>query len=142
MPVPPAPPPPNDPYRLEPFECKRCGRCCEGEGYVNVSDEECQRIADFLHIPVEEFLENYTRQEAGYERWLIDGPGETQPCVFLTRDENGLAACRIEGDAKPEQCRTFPMKWRRRDAPSWCAALIEARRALQEIQRPKPEDSP
>ena len=131
MPIPPDPPREGD-YSVEPFVCKRCGRCCLGEGFVSVSDEECCRIAGFLGISLDKFLSRYTRKASGFERWLVDGPGADRPCVFLKRDANGLASCRIEGDAKPEQCRTFPMKWRRDDAPEWCATMIEAQRDMEE----------
>lgn len=97
---------------IEAFECVRCGRCCTGAGFVNLEADECPRIAEFLGLTLEEFLDRYTRHEPGYERWLVDGEGPEEPCVFLVRDADGLAGCRIQGEAKPVQCRTFPMKWR------------------------------
>lgn len=111
--------------QLNNFECKRCGRCCTGEGYVNIGPEECRRIAEYLEISLEEFLDKYTVYREGYDRWLIDGEGEEQPCIFLEYDENGLSACRIQGEAKPEQCKTFPMKWRIPGFQNWCAAFKE-----------------
>ena len=106
-----------------------------GEGFVNVSDEECRKIAESLGLSFEEFLERYTRQEDGFERWLIDGDGPDEPCVFLERDENGLASCRIEGEAKPEQCKTFPHKWRLPAFEKWCAGMREA-----DADRPRRRD--
>jgi hypothetical protein len=107
------------------FRCRRCGRCCTGEGYVNLEPEECRKIADYLGIPVERFLDEYTRHEEGYLHWLKDGEGEDLPCIFLERDENGLASCRIEGPAKPRQCCGFPMTWRYEGIETWCAGFQE-----------------
>jgi hypothetical protein len=106
----------------KPFVCKRCGNCCTGEGYVNVTPEDCERLAESLKLPLEEFLERYTRQMAGFDRWLRDGEGADLPCVFLSRDAGGRVSCRVH-DAKPTQCREFPATWRRPDAAQWCAGL-------------------
>ena len=92
---------------------------------MSLEKDECQAIADFLALSLEQFQEEYTRHTPGYERWLVDGEGEDEPCVFLERDENGLASCRVEGPAKPRQCKTFPTKWRRRGFEKWCAAFKE-----------------
>ena len=107
----------------EPFECKRCGNCCLGEGFVSVSGEDCRRIAEFLAMPLEEFLATYTRNKPGHECWLADKAGEDVPCIFFERDKKGLASCRVQ-DAKPEQCRTFPLKWRRPGFSEWCAGML------------------
>ena len=117
------------------FTCRRCGICCTGLGYVNLSDEECRRIARFLEMPLDRFLAQYTRYKPGYERWLVDGKGEDDPCVFLFRDAEGFSGCRLEGEAKPLQCREFPMKWRRADAETWCRGLMAAANVLKEGPR-------
>ena len=125
----------GDDYQVQSFVCLRCGNCCLGEGFVTVSDAECRRIAAFLGMELDAFLAQYTRREPGYERWLKDAPGSDTPCVFLRRDENGLASCLIQGDAKPDQCRSFPTKWRRSDAPDWCASMIAARREIEREEK-------
>ena len=109
--------------RFEDFQCKRCGRCCTGDGYVNLTVPECERIAKYLDLPLEEFLEDYTIQDVGFERYLVDADGDDMPCIFLERDAKGLSSCRIQGPAKPEQCKTFPMKWRDAGFQKWCAAF-------------------
>jgi len=43
---------------LSEFRCRRCGTCCKWEGPVRVSQEEIARIAEFLHIDVQEFINN------------------------------------------------------------------------------------
>jgi Fe-S-cluster containining protein len=130
VPTPPAPSAPSaSPVArresLDDFHCTRCGVCCTGEGFVNLGPDECARAAEFLGLPLQEFVDQYTRHEPGYERWLIDGKGPDLPCVFLERDAGGLAGCRIQGDAKPVQCRTFPMKWRIRGFETWCGAFAK-----------------
>lgn len=107
----------------QPFVCKRCGNCCLGDGYVNVSEEECREIAKWLDLSFESFLDIYTVRAAGFERWLINGGGGDKPCIFLIREEGKPAACRIE-KAKPQQCRDFPKKWHREDARHWCVGLV------------------
>lgn len=114
----------NKPYSIETFHCKRCGRCCTGEGYVNLDADECETIAKFLETPLEKFLEYFTIEMTGFERWLVDAEGDDRPCVFLLRDDDGIASCRIEA-VKPRQCRDFPYKWRRADAKDWCKGLNE-----------------
>jgi uncharacterized protein len=112
----------NKSRAAKPFKCKRCGWCCTGEGYVNVMNSECKRIAEYLGLPLDQFLEQYTRHEPGFERWLIDSPEQGIPCIFLGRDAEGLALCKIDA-VKPDQCRDFPSKWRRDDAIGNCKGL-------------------
>ena len=107
----------------EDFQCRRCGRCCTGEGYVNVEPEECRRIAEFLGMDEEAFLARYTRADADLGLCLTDGPGDDEPCVFLDRAADGLASCRLQGTAKPRQCREFPLRWRRAGFENWCAGF-------------------
>ncbi|NQU43836.1 YkgJ family cysteine cluster protein [bacterium] len=109
-------------YTAENFRCVRCGRCCTGDGYVNVSPEECEKISDFLGIPLDELLERYTHKMPGYQHWLKDGEGKDIPCIFLDRDKNGLASCRID-PVKPHQCRTFPYEWRANGMEHWCEGV-------------------
>ncbi len=108
--------------RFEKFRCARCGRCCIGDGYVSVDEDECDRIAEFLCLSGDEFRERYTICEEGFTRYLVDGSGDEAPCVFLEYDKDGLASCQIE-PVKPDQCRAFPYKWRRPDMIRWCRAL-------------------
>jgi Fe-S-cluster containining protein len=110
------------------FQCLRCGTCCTGPGFVALEVGEADRIAKFLGVTVEEFRATYTRIVGDEEVWLVDGEGNDVPCVFLERPENGPATCRIQS-VKPNQCNTFPMKWRSPGATNWCDALLEAKSA-------------
>src|SRR6056297_1082557 len=91
------------------YQCQRCGNCCRWRGEVPVSDGEIDRIADFLGMPVDEFVAEYTSlrlNRAGLT--LIDKPnGE---CHFLDGIE-----CTIQ-PVKPAQCAGFPNQW---NFPGW-----------------------
>lgn len=99
------------------FVCQRCGNCCRWRGEVPVSDEEVDRIADYLGIPVVEFIDQYTilrRNRIGLT--LIEKPDGS--CIFL----EGRNTCRIQA-VKPEQCAGFPNEW---NFPGWreqCEAI-------------------
>lgn len=105
------------------FECKQCGNCCRGPGFVRITPEDAERIAQFLNIKLSSFYNQYTfcpdglmsgRAECS-ERWLLDT--EADECVFL---ENNL--CRIH-PVKPAQCRSFPARWRPRDFLRYCKGM-------------------
>ncbi len=105
------------------FVCLRCGNCCKGDGVVRLEQEEIPRIAGLLGLEVDEFLARFTQEEAWDGPWLIDKfEGEERWCVFLERDGDGPHRCRIQ-EAKPEQCKTFPYKWRFPRAHEVCAGL-------------------
>lgn len=83
------------------FGCTECGQCCTGApGYVWITDDEIIEMAAALNIPVEEFVEKYTRLVNG-EISLKEHP-KTYDCVFL-RDKKCLLY-----KSRPKQCRTFP----------------------------------
>lgn len=92
------------------FSCERCGNCCTGpSGYVWFNDDEAITMAKFLDLDLAVFLRRHAHKVNGRwslnERWneVVRG----YDCVFLARDENGLACCTIN-QAKPTQCRTWP----------------------------------
>ncbi len=81
------------------FSCKRCGNCCTFPGgSVFGSQEEFQRIADYLKTEFADFLQQYTIEKNGM---ISLRSVENGPCVFY---ENG---CRIY-EVRPLQCGTFP----------------------------------
>ncbi|AFL68584.1 YkgJ family cysteine cluster protein [Sulfurospirillum barnesii] len=93
-------------YAFNPKACQSCeGKCCIGEsGYIWVSQEEIEAIAEKLLLSKESFINNYllkiryrfTIKEIAYE----GGYG----CVFFDREKK---MCTIY-DVRPSQCRTFP----------------------------------
>lgn len=83
------------------FACTQCGNCCSGwPGFVWVTDEEVQAIADFRGEPLEEVTGLYTRRE-GNRRTLKEKANND--CIFYDR----MKGCTVY-PARPNQCRTWP----------------------------------
>ena len=97
------------------YLCQRCANCCRWPGEVPVSDAEIQKIADFLDLPVADFIERHTKLRLNRTGLtLLDRPDGS--CEFLEGN-----ACSIN-PVKPSQCRGFPNRW---NFPGW-EALCEA----------------
>ena len=83
------------------FECTGCGQCCTGApGFIWVSEEEIETIANFLKLSINEFTGRYLRRVKGRIS-LIELP-KTFDCIFLKNKK-----CEIY-PVRPTQCRTFP----------------------------------
>ncbi|WP_152051903.1 YkgJ family cysteine cluster protein [Tautonia marina] len=83
------------------FTCTQCGNCCTGApGYVWVSVEEIERLAERTGLSVEQFGQQYVRQ-VGRRYSLIERPNGD--CIFWDR----AAGCTVY-EARPIQCRTWP----------------------------------
>jgi uncharacterized protein len=83
------------------FKCTECGKCCTGApGYVWVTENEMEAIAEFLKIDLKEFMRKYVRRVG--QRYSLLESKQTFDCVFL-KDKK----CQVYG-ARPKQCRTFP----------------------------------
>lgn len=83
------------------FSCTGCGKCCTGEpGYVWISEKEIETMAEHLQIPIEEFIQLYTRNIGG--KLSLKENTRTYDCVFFREKK-----CTIY-KARPTQCRTFP----------------------------------
>ncbi|MBW2608326.1 MAG: YkgJ family cysteine cluster protein [Deltaproteobacteria bacterium] len=97
----------NDfPYYFESNTCKTCGgKCCRGrEGYIWISMEEIEEMADRMKIDVSLFSRQYVRQIQGrlsLQERVING--EHFCCFFDPID----GQCTIY-QSRPRQCRTFP----------------------------------
>ena len=90
------------------FECERCGKCCQGEGWlrniIHPSDVDRWRElgrGDILRY-VCSCCSRPVDPDNNNARWA------KQSCPFLVF-ENGKAACRIY-DVRPRSCRTFPIR--------------------------------
>ncbi len=94
-----------------PFRCARCGACCRWEGPVRVTEEEIRAIAEYLGIPLDDFLRDFTFLTRD-RRSLSLLEKEDGSCLYY---EEAVRSCRIQ-PVKPKQCRDFPMKW---NFPGW-----------------------
>ena len=112
------------------FECHRCGNCCKGEGLVRIGRAEADRLAEFLGLTRRQFLRRYALGD-GVGHWrLIEQANPEMWCIFLEQDEEGNYACRVNS-VKPDQCRSFPAKWRNEDSYRTCAGLKALLRKLR-----------
>lgn len=90
------------------FTCTQCGNCCTGPpGFVWFNDDERDAMAEYLNLPVDEFLKRYARQHHG--KWTL---GELKTnhgydCILLDRTPDGRAMCSVY-PVRPVQCRTWP----------------------------------
>jgi Fe-S-cluster containining protein len=83
------------------FRCTRCGHCCTGApGFVWVTEQEIQAIADYRGETVTQTHGWYTRP-VDHRRSLRERPNGD--CIFWDRVEG----CTIY-PVRPAQCRTWP----------------------------------
>jgi Fe-S-cluster containining protein len=88
------------------FKCVRCGNCCKWSGYVRISQNEINLIADYLDMTIDNFIDKYTRLTSDRRGLsLIENPDGS--CIFYKESPSG---CEIN-DVKPIQCRNFPFIW-------------------------------
>ncbi len=81
------------------FSCHGCGHCCTFPGgFVYGSEKEFRRIAEYLDLPFETFLERYTEEIDGCVSLVSPDGG---PCVFYDR------GCTIY-PVRPSQCSSYP----------------------------------
>lgn len=103
--------------KLQKFQCRRCNLCCQQPGCVNITVEESENIAQFLNVDPYVFVNEYC--EVYDRRKLVLKKNEDESCVFLTPE-----GCSIY-EARPGQCRDFPVKWRTLRSFEYCEGLKE-----------------
>lgn len=85
------------------FSCTGCGKCCTGpSGFVFVTEEEMQGMADTLKIPLALFKRKYTRKRHNQYALTERKKGDEFACVFLNDKK-----CLVYQN-RPLQCRTYP----------------------------------
>jgi Fe-S-cluster containining protein len=84
------------------FTCTGCGNCCTGApGFVWVSEEEIDQLADWLTMDRAQFVRQYVRK-VGRRKSLVEyASGD---CVFFDPETR---RCRVY-PVRPGQCRTWP----------------------------------
>jgi hypothetical protein len=82
------------------FHCTACGHCCTGApGYVWITDEEIERMARHLGMPVARFMRQNVRR-VGRRLSLVER--KNGDCVLLKDGKCSVYA------VKPVPCSTFP----------------------------------
>ena len=71
---------------MKAFDCKMCGECCYGEGGIFMEEDEQKRIAKYLGLDLEDFLEQYT-VEAPRPNLCRRGAGQF---LYLLPERKGL----------------------------------------------------
>ena len=97
------------------LECDRCTACCRWPGQVRLVPGEVERIAAYLGVSADEFIQGHTRltqQRDGLA--LLDQASGA--CAWLRGDD-----CQIN-PVKPQQCRDFPNLWSFPGASEICRA--------------------
>lgn len=96
----------NFPFEFNPKACETCaGNCCIGEsGYIWVTQNEITRMAKYLNMEEEAFINEYLLK-IRYRFTLIELPYKGGfGCIFFDRTQK---MCSIY-EVRPSQCRTFP----------------------------------
>lgn len=107
------------------FECSGCGNCCAGpeEGYIWISAEEVERLAQYFGQTVEQVRKKYIRR-VGLRHSILENP-TTHDCIFLTAGKDGGRGCAIYS-VRPNQCRTWPFWKENLESPDyWNYAAIK-----------------
>ncbi len=86
------------------WECDRCTACCRWPGQVKATEEEIARIAAFLGMTTDNFVQNHTRLNAARNGLVLLDQADGS-CAFLAGND-----CSIN-PVKPQQCRDFPNLW-------------------------------
>jgi Fe-S-cluster containining protein len=96
----------------ETIPCFRCGECCR-RWQPLIGLREAERLARALGLPVDDFLDRYTRpyplEEGAHLLEQRDGA-----CVFLRAEADGRTACSVH-EARPEACRDWDASLFRRE---------------------------
>ena len=114
--------------------CQRCGNCCRWPGLVIVTGKEIDRMAAYLEMTPEDFLEKYVEvTEDGQNLTLIMKKDDS--CIFL----DGADRCRVNA-AKPNQCSDFPNKWTFEGWRDVCEATLVAEKDFDRLAEERDRD--
>jgi Fe-S-cluster containining protein len=92
--------------------CHQCGVCCE-RWQPLVTDDEIERLADFLNVDVQSLRGSHTTaypfDDAVRLLRQVDGA-----CIFLQRQPSGRSLCAVH-PARPDVCRSWTASLDRRE---------------------------
>jgi len=95
------------PYKFDETICATCeGNCCIGEsGYIWITKQEIEKLADHLKISIEELGYKYLLK-VGYKYSIKEKEiaKNNFACIFFDLEKK----CCSVYEARPSQCRTFP----------------------------------
>jgi uncharacterized protein len=80
--------------------CQGCSMCCKKEGAVDLDSEDLKRIAFYLKMRPEKFLDQYVQKILG-DNCLKDLPG-SDSCIFLRKGKCSIYPVR------PNTCVLYP----------------------------------
>lgn len=98
------------------YQCQRCTKCCKWPGQVKLTEGDITRIANFLQLSEQDFIQDWTRLRPD-RRGLALIEKSNGECIFLDGRD-----CRVQ-PVKPTQCAGFPNTW---NFPGWrevCEAI-------------------
>ena len=97
------------------FQCQRCGACCRQPGFVYLKEGDTGRLAGHLGMDVYQFTGEECLLLERRHLALKKRPDET--CRFL-----GARGCEVY-EARPAQCRDFPLNWKTEKSLKYCEGL-------------------
>jgi hypothetical protein len=80
------------------FQCKKCGDCCKGYGGTYVTDSDINKIAEYIHVSPERFINEYCVLSG--KKYVL-AQSDTGYCKFWNK------LCTIH-PVKPKMCRAWP----------------------------------
>ncbi len=94
-------------YKFDEFKCSSCeGNCCIGEsGYIWITKDEIEKLAEFLDVSVDEVIEN-SLQKIGYKYSIneVKLSNTNYACKFFDLVKKQCSIYTV----RPSQCRSFP----------------------------------
>jgi len=97
------------------FQCQRCGACCRQPGFVYLKEGDAERLAAHLAMDIYQFTGTHCLLMDRQHLVLKKLSDET--CCFF-----GAQGCSVY-EARPAQCREFPLKWKTERSLNYCEGL-------------------
>jgi Fe-S-cluster containining protein len=120
----------------ERIDCRACASCCK-VAETNLTQRDVERLARYLRLTPQQFVERYTTMSVQEEDELILRRTEAG-CIFLDGND-----CRIY-EGRPDTCRDFPhlvrgagslesRMWQMIDRATYCPIVYNSLEEFKEI---------